>query len=125
MLGSDKLVAFVGTLDQARAKEFYQHTLGLKFVSEDAFALVFDVAGTMLRVATVPELRPAKFTVLGWQVADIAAAANQLQRSGIKLERYEGIRQDETGIWSTPGGTKIAWFKDPDENILSLTQFGE
>jgi len=125
MLGSEKLVAFVGTLDQARAKEFYQHTLGLKLVSEDTFALVFDVAGTMLRVATVPELRPAKFTILGWQVADIAAAANQLQRSGIKLERYEGIRQDETGIWSTPGGTKIVWFKDPDENILSLTQFGE
>jgi predicted enzyme related to lactoylglutathione lyase len=123
MLGSDKLVAFVGTLDQKRAKEFYQHTLGLSLLSEDAFALVFVVAGTMLRVTTVPELRPAKFTVLGWQVADIGEAANQLQRSGIKLERYEGIRQDETGIWTAPGGAKIAWFKDPDENILSLTQF--
>lgn len=75
MIGSEKLVAFVGTLNQTRAKEFYEHTLGLKLVSADGFALVFDVQGTMLRVATVPELRPAKFTVLGWQVADIAKAA--------------------------------------------------
>ena len=123
MLGSQKLVAFVGTLDQVRAKEFYQHTLGLKLVSENSFALVFDVEGTMLRVATVPELKAAKYTVLGWEVADIETAANELQRAGIKLERYEGIKQDATGIWSTPDGTKIVWFKDPDENILSLTQF--
>ena len=123
MLGSNKLVAFVGTLDPARSKEFYQHTLGLKLVSEDSFALVFDVEGTMLRVTTVPELKPAKFTVLGWQVADIATVVNQLQRSGIKFEHFEGIRQDAAGIWTAPGGAKIAWFKDPEENILSVTQF--
>ena len=123
MLGSHKIVAFVGTRDSKRAKEFYQHVLGLELVSEDAFALVFDVQGTMLRVTTVPELRPAKFTVLGWDVPDVAAAANDLQRAGIKLERYEGIKQDETGVWTAPNGAKIAWFKDPDENILSITQF--
>ena len=123
MLGSEKLVAFVGTLDQVGAKEFYQHALGLKLVSQDSFALVFDVAGTMLRVTTVHELRPAKFTVLGWRVDDIAAAANQLQKAGIKLEHYEGIRQDGSGVWTAPSGAKIVWFKDPDENILSLTEF--
>jgi catechol 2,3-dioxygenase-like lactoylglutathione lyase family enzyme len=123
VLGSHKIVAFVGTRDSKRAKEFYQHVLGLELVSEDAFALVFDVQGTMLRVITVPELRPAKFTVLGWDVPDVAAAANDLQRAGIKLERYEGIKQDETGVWTAPNGAKIAWFKDPDENILSITQF--
>jgi catechol 2,3-dioxygenase-like lactoylglutathione lyase family enzyme len=122
MLGSEKLIGFVGTTDQARAREFYQHTLGLKLLSEDSFALAFDISGTMLRVTTVPELRPAKFTVVGWQVSDISAAVSRLQASGIKFERYEGIRQDEKGIWSAPGGAKIAWFKDPDENILSLTE---
>jgi catechol 2,3-dioxygenase-like lactoylglutathione lyase family enzyme len=118
---SARIVAFVGTLNSARAKQFYQGTLGLKLVSEDNFALTFDVQGTMLRVSTVPKLTPAGFTVLGWQVEDIAAAVRDLQKAGVKFERYD-FPQDELGIWSAPGGAKVAWFKDPDGNILSLSQ---
>jgi len=123
MLGSQKLVAFVATRDPARAKEFYRDTLGLHLVSEDEFALVFDAAGTMLRVTRVQELTAAKYTVLGWQVQDIVRTAKQLQRARVALERYPGMQQDELGIWRSPSGAKVAWFKDPDGNTLSITQF--
>jgi len=123
MLGSEKLVAFVATRDPARAKEFYRDTLGLRLVSEDEFALVFDAAGTMLRVTRVHELTVAKYTVLGWQVRDIVRAAEQLQKAHVALERYPGMQQDELGIWKSPSGAKVAWFKDPDGNTLSITQF--
>ncbi len=121
MDSSARIVAFVGTRDAERAKRFYQGTLGLNLISEDPFAVVFDVHGTMLRVTTVPELNPAKFTVLGWQVADIAAAVRDLQQAGVKFERYD-FPQDELGIWSAPSGARVAWFKDPDGNVLSLSQ---
>jgi catechol 2,3-dioxygenase-like lactoylglutathione lyase family enzyme len=123
MLGSEKLVAFVATRDSARAKEFYRDTLGLRLVSEDQFALVFDAAGTMLRVTCVPELVPAKYTVLGWHVRDIVQTAKQLQQAHVALERYPGMQQDELGIWNSPSGAQVAWFKDPDGNTLSITQF--
>jgi predicted enzyme related to lactoylglutathione lyase len=123
MLATGKLIAFVATTDPARAKKFYRDTLRLRLVSEDAFALVFDVSGTMLRVATVQQLSPAPYTVLGWQVPDIVAAVNSVEAAGIKLQRYPGMNQDELGIWTSPGGGRIAWFKDPDGNTLSLTQF--
>jgi catechol 2,3-dioxygenase-like lactoylglutathione lyase family enzyme len=121
MDSSARIVAFVGTLHPARAKEFYHRTLGLQLVTEDNFALTFDAQGTMLRVSTVPKLTPAAFTVLGWEVTDIAAAVRDLQKAGVKFERYD-FPQDELGIWSAPGGAKVAWFKDPDGNILSLSQ---
>ncbi len=123
MLGTEKLVAFVGTRDPARAKAFYGDVLGLPLVSEDGFALVFDAHGTMLRVSIVPELTPARYTVLGWDVADIAATAKRLGDLGVKLERFEGLPQDELGIWNSPSGARVGWFKDPDQNILSITQF--
>ena len=123
MLGSQKLMAFVATRDPGRAKEFYRDTLGLPLVSEDEFALVFDAAGTMLRVTRVQEVAAAKYTVLGWQVRDIVWTATQLQRALVALERYPGMRQDEFGIWSSPSGARVAWFKDPDGNTLSITQF--
>jgi catechol 2,3-dioxygenase-like lactoylglutathione lyase family enzyme len=110
-----KLVAFIAARDLRRAKEFYRDTLGLDLVSEDEFALVFDVSGTMLRVTRVEELTAAKYTVLGWQVDDIASAAKQLRNAHITLERYPGMEQDELGIWNSPSGAKVAWFKDPDE----------
>jgi catechol 2,3-dioxygenase-like lactoylglutathione lyase family enzyme len=122
-LGEAKVVAFVGTSRADRARAFYRDTLGLKLISEDNFALVFDVSGTMLRVALVPHLTPAAFTVLGWQVPDVAATVRNLQEAGVALERYHGIAQDELGIWTAPGGARVAWFKDPDGNILSVTQF--
>ncbi len=122
-LGSQKLMAFVATRDPARARSFYRDTLGLRLLSEDRFALVFDANGTMLRVTTVHELALAKYTVLGWEVSDIVAAAKDLENAGIKLEQYGFKEQDERGTWTAPDGTRVAWFKDPDGNILSLTQF--
>jgi catechol 2,3-dioxygenase-like lactoylglutathione lyase family enzyme len=122
-LGSQKLMAFVATRDPARARSFYRDTLGLRLLSEDRFALVFDANGTMLRVTTVHELALAKYTVLGWEVSDIAAAARDLENAGVELEHYGFKEQDERGIWTAPDGTRVAWFKDPDGNILSLTQF--
>jgi catechol 2,3-dioxygenase-like lactoylglutathione lyase family enzyme len=122
-LGTRKIIAFVATTDPRRAKAFYRDTLRLHLVSEDSFALVFDVAGTMLRVTTVQEVAPAPYTVLGWQVPNIAVIVKSLQSAGVTLERYQGIPQDNLGIWTSPSGAKVAWFKDPDGNTLSVTQF--
>src|SRR5579872_1543841 len=98
LLGPYKIVAFVGTRDAARARAFYRDTLGLRLMSEDGFALAFDAAGTALRVSIVPEMTPAKYTILGWEVADIAATAKDLAKAGIKFERYPGMAQDELGV---------------------------
>src|SRR5579859_6816987 len=117
-LASQPLVAFVATQDPARAILFYRDTLGLPLLSEDRFALVFNAHGTMLRVAMVPDFTPAKFTVLGWKVADIAAAVEQLSSAGVTFERYGGMGQDERGVWTAPSGAKVAWFKDADGNVL-------
>lgn len=123
LLGQYKPVMFVAATDARRAKEFYGETLGLRFVSEDNFAVVFDVNGIMLRVSLVQQFTPAKHTVLGWEVPDIATVVRQLKEAGVELQRYGFPNQDELGIWTAPGGAKIAWFRDPDENILSLTEF--
>ena len=123
ILGSQELVAFVATRDPSQAKKFYRDTLGLALVSEDEFALVFDASGTMLRVTRVQELAAAKYTVLGWQVRDILQTAKDLQRAHVILERYPGMQQDELGIWNSPSGARVAWFKDPDGNTLGITQF--
>jgi catechol 2,3-dioxygenase-like lactoylglutathione lyase family enzyme len=123
ILGSQKLVAFVATLELSRAREFYRDILGLPLVSEDEFALVFDAAGTMLRVTRVQELAAAKYAVLGWHVHDIVQTAKNLQKAQVTLERYSGMQQDELGIWESPSGARVAWFKDPDGNTLSITQF--
>ena len=123
-LASSSLVAFVGVCDPDRAKRFYGDTLGLRLVSEELpFALVFDVQGTMLRVTVVPEVKPAKFTVLGWKVPDIQAAVSSLEEEGVEFQRYAGLQQDGLGIWTSPNGARVAWFHDPDGNILSVTQF--
>jgi catechol 2,3-dioxygenase-like lactoylglutathione lyase family enzyme len=116
-------VAFVATRDPSRAKKFYRDTLGLPLISEDDFALVFDAAGTMLRVTRVQELAAAKYTVLGWQVRDIEQTVKDLQKAHVTLERFPGMQQDELGIWDSPSGARVAWFKDPDGNTLSITQF--
>ena len=123
ILGSSKIVAFAGVKDAERARTFYRDTLGLRLVSEDGFALVFDANGTMLRVSLVREVVAAPYTVLGWEVDDIVAKAKALVAAGITLERYESfLKQDELGIWTAPGGTRVAWFKDPDGNLLSISQ---
>jgi catechol 2,3-dioxygenase-like lactoylglutathione lyase family enzyme len=118
-----KIICFVATRNPAAAREFYENALGLKLVSDDPFAMVFDADGVMLRVQKVHELTPVKHTVLGWDVPDISARIQELTREGVRFERYPGLPQDELGAWSTPSGAKVAWFKDPDGNTLSLTQF--
>ncbi len=123
MLKSQPIIAFVATTKPDRAKKFYTKALGLKLVSEDGFALAFDAGGTMLRVAIVPRFTPAGYTVLGWIVPNIRQTAAKLERRGVIFKRYEGMPQDEQGIWTSPSGAKIAWFEDPDGNTLSLTQF--
>lgn len=123
ILGSQEVIAFVATRDAGRAKKFYRDTLGLRLVSEDDFALVFDAAGTMLRVTPVPELAAARYTVLGWRVPDIVQTAKHLLKAHVTLERYPGLQQDELGIWNSPSGARVGWFKDPDGNTLSITQF--
>lgn len=122
-LGEHRIVAFVGTSDPVRAKEFYGGTLGLRLLSDELpFALVFDVAGIMLRVTPLKSVNPALHTILGWQVPDIAIAAKSLQKAGVRFERYPGMEQDELGVWAAPGGAKVAWFKDPDGNTLSISE---
>jgi len=123
MLGSCKLVAFSATRDLGRAKAFYRDTLGLRMVSEDEFSLAFDAAGTMLRITRVQKVAAAEYTVLGWQVPDIVRMAKNLQKAHVTLQRYPGMPQDELGIWTSPSGARVAWFKDPDGNTLSITQF--
>jgi len=117
---SSKIICFVATRDAAAARKFYERTLGLKCVSEDPFAIVFDVGGTMLRVQKVQELTPAKYTALGWDVADIATRIRELTQKGVRFERFPGVPHDELGVWTSPAGAKIAWSKDPDGNILSV-----
>lgn len=118
-----KVISFVATKHPAKARKFYEGTLGLKLVTDDPFAVVFDANGTMLRVQKVHELLPAQHTVLGWEVPDIRAKIKELTARGVRFERLGGLPQDKLGIWTTPSGAKVAWFKDPDGNTLSLTQF--
>ena len=123
MLTAGKLVAFVPTLDAVKARSFYESVLGLRAVSEDGFALVFDANGTMLRVTNVQNFNPQPFTILGWDVANIDESVSRLSELGVKFENYGMSGQDEGGIWNSPSGARIAWFKDPDGNVLSITQF--
>jgi catechol 2,3-dioxygenase-like lactoylglutathione lyase family enzyme len=124
MLGSHKIMAFAPTLDANKARPFYEGVLGLRVLSQDNFALALDANGIMLRVTNVPPgFKPQQFTILGWQVPDIAKAVSELTAKGVTFERYGFTGQDAQGIWTAPGGAKIAWFKDPDGNILGLTQF--
>jgi catechol 2,3-dioxygenase-like lactoylglutathione lyase family enzyme len=120
ILGSEKVGAFVCTKDRATAKAFYGDTLGLTLKYEDDYAVVYDAAGTTLRISPVRELTPQPFTVLGWQVVDVPAAVKALKEKGVVFERYEFLEQDELAIWSPGGNVQVAWFKDPDGNLLSL-----
>jgi catechol 2,3-dioxygenase-like lactoylglutathione lyase family enzyme len=122
MLASRQIVAFVPTTDSEKAKAFYVGVLGLRFVKDDGFALVLDANGTMVRVSKAPEFKPAQFTILGWQVSDIEDEVRGLQKKGVHFEIFGFFKQDELGIWTAPTGDKVAWFKDPDGNILSVSQ---
>lgn len=122
MLTSSTLVGFVATTDLPRAGALYRDVLGLSVVEESPVATVFDANGASLRVTAVEDFSPAPFTVLAWVVADIVTALDTLAARGLRFERFPGLEQDERGVWTTPGGDRVAWFKDPDGNVLSLTE---
>lgn len=124
-LSESKLVAFIPTTDPAKARAFYEGILRLRLVSDEKpFALVFDANGTMLRVSTVNEHHPDPFTVLGWQVESIESVVSGLASVGIEFLRFPGMNdKDPQGIWTAPSGARVAWFKDPDGNVLSATEF--
>ena len=123
-LAQNSPVGFIPTTKPEAARAFYEKTLGLRFESADEFAIVFRLgpAGIMLRVTRAPEFTPAPFTIFGWQTDDIVSSVTELAAKGVEFTRYGFMEQDERGIWNAPGGTKVAWFKDPDGNTLSLSQ---
>jgi catechol 2,3-dioxygenase-like lactoylglutathione lyase family enzyme len=124
MLGSCPVVAIVSTARPDEARHFYENVLGLKFVEDSPFAIVFDANGIMLRLAKVQEHSPLPGSVLGWRVTDISATVRGLVEKGVSFERYDVLEQDDLGIWASPAGdASVAWFKDPDGNLLSLTQW--
>jgi hypothetical protein len=117
------MIGFVTTKDSVRARTFYGEQLGFRFISEDEYAIVFDAGGTMLRVIKGAKGEPRQHTILGWEVADMAAEIRELTARGVTFEQYgmSFMPQDELGIWTAPNGDKVAWFKDPDDNVLSLS----
>ncbi len=121
MLGSTSIVAFVPTKDAEKARAFYEGVLGLRFVKDDGFAMVFDANGIMVRIARA-QFTPAPFTILGWQVKEIEKVVSGLQVKGVTFERFGFFEQDKFGIWTAPTGDKVAWFKDPDGNVLSVSE---
>ena len=122
MLDKNVIMAFIATRDGARARAFYEETLGLKVVSDDDYAIAVDANGTMLRIQKVGDFTPHPFTALGWQVPDIGSVVQTLGERGIRFETFPGMGQDARGIWNSPSGAQVAWFKDPDGNTLSLTE---
>jgi catechol 2,3-dioxygenase-like lactoylglutathione lyase family enzyme len=121
-LGDAAIVSFVATTDLDRARDFYGRVLGLSVQEVDDFACVLRGPNTTLRVTKVDSFTAHPFTVLGWRVDDIAATMAALSAAGVTFNRYDGMGQDEAGVWTAPPGTRIAWFPDPDGNVLSLAQ---
>jgi catechol 2,3-dioxygenase-like lactoylglutathione lyase family enzyme len=122
MLSDAPTTAFLGATDLARAREFFEGLLGLRVVSEDSFALVLRSANGLVRVTQVQQTANAPYTVLGWDVAEIESEVRALSARGLAFTRYPGMGQDELGIWTAPSGSRIAWFRDPDGNVLSVAQ---
>jgi catechol 2,3-dioxygenase-like lactoylglutathione lyase family enzyme len=122
MLAACKLIGFVPTNDSKRARDFYEGKLGFQFVSDDQFALVMQAGESMIRIAKAANFTPAQYTVMGWEVTDIETMVKWLNGRGVAFEKYPLVQDRELGIWTTPNGDKVAWFKDPDGNVLSLSQ---
>ena len=116
------MIGFIPTQDADRARRFYEGVLGMRFVSDDSFAIVLDAEGTTVRLVRAGEFSPQRFTLLGWEVADIAETVEDLAAAGVSFERHGFPGQGEDGIWHAPGGARVAWFKDPDGNVLSVSQ---
>jgi catechol 2,3-dioxygenase-like lactoylglutathione lyase family enzyme len=116
-------IGFIPTRNAEAARAFYEGVLGLTFESDDQFAIVFRLADdVMLRVVRIGDFQPAQFTIFGWEAMDIDSSIDALTQRGLELLRFEGMKQDARGIWNSPNGNKVAWFKDPDGNVLSLSQ---
>jgi catechol 2,3-dioxygenase-like lactoylglutathione lyase family enzyme len=122
MLAASKLIGFVPTKDSKRSREFYEGKLGFQFVSDDQFALVMQAGESMIRIGKAANFTPAQYTVMGWEVTEIEAMVKWLNGRGVVFEKYPFVQDRELGIWTTPNGDKVAWFKDPDGNVLSLSQ---
>ena len=123
MLGKNNIIAFVPTNDPAKSRKFYEGTLGLKFISDDGFAMVFDANGTMVRIAKAGKFTPQQFTILGWQVKKIEDVVKKMRAKGVEFLTFPGMGQGTDGIWPAPdGAAKVAWFKDPDGNTLSVSE---
>jgi catechol 2,3-dioxygenase-like lactoylglutathione lyase family enzyme len=121
MLASSRMVGFVPTKDSTKARAFYEGKLGFEVLSDDAFALVMKAGESKIRIAKGAEFNPVHYTVLGWEVSDIDAVVDWLTKRGVTFERYPFVK-DERGIWTAPNGDKVAWFKDPDGNVLGISQ---
>lgn len=122
MLASARLVGFVVTTDYEKARAFYESRLGFEFVSLDQFALVMKAGPHQIRISKATGFTPRQGTVLGWEVGDIVSAVEWLAARGVAFEKYPFVQDQARGIWTTPDGSKVAWFKDPDGNVLSLSQ---
>ena len=122
MRSEQDLFTFVPVVDGDRAKAFYQGVLGLTLLEDTPFAVVFKVPGGTLRLAKTPDFTPQPFSLIGWVVPDLTADMAELQEKGVTFEHFPGLPQDEAGVWTVPDGTRICWFRDPDGNLLSLTQ---
>ncbi len=122
MLATAKMIGFVPTTDSKRARDFYEGKLGFQFVNDDQFALVMRAGDNLVRVAKAGKFTPAPYTVLGWEVTKIQDEVRALAARGIVFEKYPFVQDQETGIWTTPNGDRVAWFKDPDGNVLSLSE---
>lgn len=120
-LVSGKMMGFIPTTDYAKAREFYVEKLGLGFISLDQYALVVQAGEHRIRIGKLSELKPLQATILGWEVPDIEATVDWLRSRGVQPESYPFIQDHDRGIWTTPNGDKVAWFKDPDGNILSVS----
>ncbi len=119
----DNPVMFLATANAERSRAFYEGVLGLEFVADEPPALVFRVGDRMLRIQKVDRVIAAPYTALGWAVENIRQTVRGLRSVGVSFQRYQGMNQDDDGIWHAPSGALIAWFQDPDGHILSLTQF--
>jgi catechol 2,3-dioxygenase-like lactoylglutathione lyase family enzyme len=122
MLNNAKIIGFVATIDAAKSRAFYEAVLGLALTSEDEFAIVFDANGVELRIQKVQILTPQPHTQLGWSVTSLEEVVRALNAKGVVFESYPFLQQNALGIWAAPSGAKVAWLKDPDGNLLSLTQ---
>jgi len=122
MLTTGKMVGFILTKDYDLARSFYEGKLEFTFVIQNQFALVMRAGQNLVRIVKAPDFEPMRSTVLGWEVGDVEAVVSWLQSRGVAMEKYPWVQDQERGIWTTPGGDKVAWFKDPDGNVLSVSQ---